>query len=841
MRRHLPRIALFLFLAASTKAETGYDAWLRYPAVRDQSLRELYDRLPASIVLLGHSQLSGNAAHEIVRGIRGMLGRTLRIEHKLVREDMLVLGTLAEIEANFPHLVPRQLEADGYWLKTSVLEGHRILLIAGLDDRGVLYGSFALLRRMALHRRIDQLDETRNPYTTIRWVNQWDNLDGSVERGYAGRSIFFEGGEVLPDLTRVSDYGRLLASVGIDGCTVNNVNADPRALSPEFLKEVARIADAFRPWGVRLSLSVDFSSPKSLGGLSSFDPLDPVVAQWWRKKADEVYRFIPDFAGFVLKADSEGRLGPSAYGRTHADAANLLARAVAPHGGVVVYRAFVYNHHLDWRNLTNDRARAAYDNFQPLDGDFDDNVLLQIKYGPIDFQAREPVSPLIGALKKTNQALELQITQEYTGQQRHLCFLVPMWKQILDFDLQANGPGSPVKRLVSGKAFHRQLGGLVGVANVGRNLNWLGSDLAMANLYGFGRLAWDPDRSAEEIADEWTRLTFGNDAQVVETVKTLQLESWHVYESYTGPLGLGTLTDILHSHYGPGIATAERNGWGQWIRADRNGIGMDRTAATGTGYISQYAPAVAQMYESRATTPDNLLLFMHHVPYTYVLHSGETVIQHIYDSHYAGAVEAQLFPEWWAALHGRIDDERYRAVLSKLNYQAGHAVVWRDAICNWFLRESGIPDRQERVGHYPDRIEAESMQLSGYEVQDVRPWEDASGGKAIVCGTVRPTCSASFAFERDAGWYDLSIQYFDLATGRAQFRVFLNDQEIDTWFADADLPSKAPNGDTSVRRMVHDVPLRKGDRIRIEGTPDGGDSAALDYIAITKRIPHPSA
>ncbi len=833
-------ISAALAFVQGLSAETGYEAWLRYVPIEEKPVRELYDRLPAAIVLLGHSAVSDAAGKEVERAVRGLLGRTMRIEHRAIEEDMLVMGTLPQSKAAFPGIstLPK-LGPDGYWLKTTVLDGHRITLVAGQSDRGVLYGTFALLREMALHRRIDQLDQLHNPRAPIRWVNQWDNLDGSVERGYAGRSIFFEAGKVRPDMSRVSDYGRLLASVGINGCTVNNVNADPRVLSTEFVTQLVPIADAFRPWGVRLSLSVDFSSPKSLGGLATFDPLDPAVAEWWRRKADEIYRAIPDFAGFVLKADSEGRLGPSVYGRTHADAANVLAQAVAPHGGVLVYRAFVYNHHLDWRNLKNDRARAAYDNFHPLDGAFKNNVLLQIKYGPIDFQAREPVSPLIAGLEKTNELLELQITQEYTGQQRHLCFLIPMWKQILDLDMQANGAATPVKQIVTGRIFHRPLGGFVGVANVGRDLNWLGSDLAMANLYGFGRIAWNPDRSAEEIADEWTRLTFGNNADVVETIQTLQLESWHVYEGYTGPFGLGTLTDILHSHYGPGIETAERNGWGQWIRADHQGIGMDRSTATGTGYISQYPPALARGYESLASTPDSLLLFMHHVPYTYLLHSGKTVIQYVYDSHYEAAAEAQLFPEWWAALRGRIDEQRYKAVLAKLNYQAGHAIVWRDAICNWFLRESGLPDKRGRAGHYPDRIEAEAMKLSGYALYDVRPWEDASGGKAVTCRNGTPTCTASFVFDKDAGWYDLSLQYFDLNPGQARFKLFLNEQEIDQWVADLDLPSKEPKGDTSVRRVLRNVALRKGDRIQIEGTPEGGDSAALDYAAVVPAMSAP--
>ena len=823
-------------LVTRGSAETGYDAWLRYPAIQEKSVRDLYTQLSPTIVVLENSPVIDAAQSELIRGLRGMLGRIPRVEHDLVPGDIVVLGTLAAAQRAFRNFsLPDDLTADGYWLKTTILDDRHILLITAPNDRGVLYGTFALLRKMALHQRIDSLDEKQNPYAPIRWVNQWDNLDGSIERGYAGRSIFFEGGNVVPDLTRAGDYARLLASIGINSCTVNNVNASPRMLASDFLPQLARIAAVFRPWGVKLSISVDFTSPKAIGGLSTFDPLDPSVEKWWRDKADEIYRAIPDLAGFVLKADSEGRAGPSVYGRTHADAANVLARALKPHAGIVIYRGFVYNHHLDWRNLKNDRARAAYDNFHALDGAFDDNAVVQIKHGPIDFQAREPVSPLIAGLQKTSETLELQITQEYTGQQRHLCYLVPMWKEVLDFDLGAQNRSTPVKEIVAGKTFHRLVGGFVGVANVGRDANWLGYDLAMANLYGFGRLAWDPNLAVRDITAEWTRMTFGNDAQVVDTVMNLELESWHVYERYTGPLGLGTLTDILHSHYGPGIETAERNGWGQWIRADHEGIGMDRTVATGTGYIGQYPERVAHEYESLSTTPDNLLLFMHHVPYTYVLHSGESVIQYVYDSHYAGAAEAEKFPEWWQTLQRRIDDQRYEAILKRLTYQAGHAIVWRDAICNWFFRESGIPDAQNRVGHYPNRTEAESMQLSGYAVQDVDPSEDASGGKAIACSASAKSCTASFLFQGEPGWYNLHVQYFDLNGGGARFQIFVNDQQLDQWVADLLLPSNKINADSSTRHTIHGVALRPGDRIRIEGAPDGEDRAALDYVEIARQ------
>jgi alpha-glucuronidase len=815
------------------RAETGYDAWLRYVPITEPAVRQSYERLPASVVVFGQSPVLHTAQSELVRAVKGMLGRTLRASDKLSEDDAFILLTAGSIRAVFPKItVPQNLTNDGYWMKTTMIERRRLVLVVGGDDRGALYGTFALIRKVALHEPLDHLDEVSNPYAPIRWVNEWDNLDGSIERGYAGRSIFFANGNVVPDLKRAGDYARLLASLGINGCTVNNVNANPRVLTPEFLPQLARIAAVFRPWGVKLSISVDVSSPKTIGGLDTFDPLDPRVQAWWKEKAGDIYRLIPDLGGFLVKADSEGRAGPSIYGRTHADAANTLAAALKPYGGIVIYRGFVYNHHMDWRNLKNDRARAAYENFHPLDGKFDDNAAVQIKYGPIDFQAREPVSPLFGGLRHTNETIELQITQEYTGQQRHLCFLTPMWKSMLDFDMRVDGGHTPVKEIVSGKTFHRPLGGFVGVANVGQDLNWLGYDLAMANLYGFGRLAWNPNLSAAQIASEWTRLTFSNDALVLDTITPLLLGSWHAYEGYTGPLGSGTLTDILHSHYGPGIESAERNGWGQWIRADHAGIGMDRTVATGTGYIGQYSPDVASLYESLKTCPDDLLLFMHHVPYTYLLHSGKTVIQYVYDSHYRAAAETQQFPWWWKTLRGRVDEQRYQAVLAKLEYQAGHAIVWRDAICSWFLRESAIPDEKGRAGHFPNRVEAESMKLEGYSVEAVTPWEDASGGKAVVCAAAKGTCRAEFVYDGGTEWADLIVQYFDTNNGTARFKVFLNQQQIDEWKADAHLPATVPNGDTSTRRTIAGVAIQRGDTIRIEGARDGEDSAALDYVEI---------
>lgn len=808
-------------------AETGQAAWLRYEPITSSAVRSLYSQFPSAVVSLDDAPTTQSAKQELERAASVMLLKHLRPQAQPGHERALVLGTVEEVRKAFPYVqVSGSLVEDGFMLKTA----GPLTIIAGKNDRGVLYGTFAFLRRLMLHQPVDLLDLTQSPYAPVRWVNEWDNLDGSIERGYAGRSIFFDDNNVVADLTRASQYARLLASVGINGCTVNNVNANPRIVSSEFLPQLVRIAEAFRPWGVRLSISVPFAGAKTVGGLDTFDPLDPKVSAWWKQKVDEIYRAIPDFGGLLVKADSEGQAGPSAYGRTQADAANVLANALAPHGGILVYRGFVYNHHMDWRDLKNDRARAAYDIFHPLDGKFAENAAVQIKYGPIDFQALEPASPLIAALPHSNEILELQITQEYTGQQRHLCYLVPMWKRMLDFDYRVDGKDSPMKALVAGHITHRPFGGFAGVSNVGLDPNWDGYDLTQANLYGFGRLAWDPDLSAEQITDEWTRMTWGHDEQVVQVVSQLELESWRVYEGYTGPLGLQTMTDILHGHYGPGIESAERNGWGQWIRADHSGIGMDRTVATGTGYTAQYPPEVMRRYESVDTTPDEIVLFMHHLPYTHQLHSGETIVQHVYDTHYAAAAEAQEFPKWWASLRGRVDDQRFRSVLDHLEYQAGHAAVWRDAICQWFQEMSGIDDLQHRVGNDPHRVEAENMQLTGYRVIDVTPWEDASKGKAVSCDAA--PCTASFKFEGAAGWHDIAVQYFDTDNGAAQFELRVNDSVVARWTADATLPGTQPNGDTSTRYPIDGVYLQSGDLVRLEGVSDNGDRAALDYVEV---------
>lgn len=804
--------------AGAVRAQTADQAWLKNGRIAGWA--------SADVHALGNDPLELTAADEIRR--QAPEGASSKPTPGLQTEKV-VLGTLDEVRRAYPRLkVPADLEPHGYWLHAESANMGGRIVVAGSNPHGVLFGAFDLLRRANTHQDLTHLDAVEAPAMPIRWVDEWDNADGSVERGYAGRSIFFEGGKVRDDLSQVREYARLLASVGINGCNINNVNNAAVFLTPEMLKGVARIAEAMRQYGVRVALSVDIASPQKLGGLKTYDPVDPQVIAFWNAKADEIYKLIPDFAGFTVKADSEGQPGPASYGRTPADAANVLANALKPHGGVVLYRAFVYNHHLDWNDPKADRARAAYEIFHPLDGKFADNVIVQTKEGPIDFQAQEPVSPLLGGLEKTSQAMELQITQEYLGQQRHLVYIAPMWKWVLDFDLRAENRATPVKDLIAGKTFHRNLGGMIGVASIGRE--WLGSPLAMANLYAFGRLAWNPNLTPEQIAEEWTRQTLGNDAQVVKTVDAMLMQSWPAYVDYTGPLGMQTLTDITGSHYGPNIEASENNGWGQWHRADHEGVGMDRTVASGTGYVGQYWPEVAKVYEDVRTTPDNLLTFFHHVPYTWKLQDGSTVIQSIYDSHYRGADEAAKLRDEWASLSGKIDPKIYDAMRARLDYQAGHAVVWRDAIVQYFLKLSGIEDAKGRAGKFPGRLEAEDARLTGYTVIDVKPWEDASRGKAVSCA--QQSCTADWTYDGKAGAFDMAVQYFDLQGGAAKFRLLVNGQEAAAWTADAQLPSPRPHGDNSTRFTAHGVALKAGDKIVVEGTPDAKDHAALDYVEI---------
>ena len=565
------------------------------------------------------------------------------------------------------------------------------LRIGAGSGQGLLHGYFHVLRLGAEPQLGPDLDETHRPALALRILDHWDNIEphpvmGQVERGYAGGSLFYADGQVREDLTRVRKYARLLASIGINRVALNNVNVHPAEarLLTDHLPDVARLAAAFRPWGIRVLLSVSFDSPVLLGGLATSDPLDPAVARWWTAAADAVYRAVPDFGGFVVKADSEGQPGPFGYGRDHADGANLLAGPLARHGGIVCWRAFVYNHRQDWRDRSTDRARAAHDHFAPLDGRFDDNVLVQVKNGPIDFQPREPVSPLFAALPDTRVALELQITQEYTGQQRHAVYLGPQWSEILGF---RPTPDAAVAELVDA---------VVGVSNVGDDEFWTGHPLAQANLYVFGRLAWQPSLAPTAALGEWIRLSFGDDPVVGRALHDILDDSWRVYESYTAPLGVGFMVRP-GVHYGPDVDGYEYTPWGTYHFADRDGIGVDRTMATGTGFTGQYPEPWRSRYESLADCPDELLLFFHHVPYRHVLKSGKTVIQHIYDSHFAGVEAVERMAQAWESLRGRIDPAVFERGRELFTEQVRSATEWRDQVNTYFFRKSAIPDAAGRA------------------------------------------------------------------------------------------------------------------------------------------------
>ncbi|MFE0559692.1 alpha-glucuronidase family glycosyl hydrolase [Paenibacillus sp. NPDC058910] len=695
---------------------TLYKAWLQYAPIKDRELASGYSRLLGTIVAdLQQSRVANTAIEELKRACQSMLGIVPVITVEAPASSYLEVCILAAAEADMGEMdgvgsggdrsgrdrgrMAAQLGAEGFQLEHSIQGQQEKLVLIGGSGKGVLYGMFHLLRLLASDQPLTGLNVTEQPANGLRMINQWDNADGSVERGYSGNSIFYENGRFAENLDRVRDYARLLASVGMNAISINNVNVheiETKFITAEYLPTIAKIADIFREYGITLYLSINFAAPLHIGGVSTSDPLNEEVQQWWKDTANEIYDHIPDFGGFLVKADSEHRPGPFAYGRDHADGANMLAEALEPHGGLVIWRCFVYNCMQDWRDRFTDRARAAYDHFTPLDGRFKDNVLLQIKNGPMDFQVREPVSPLFGSLKETNQVLEFQAAQEYTGQQRHVCYLVPQWKEVLDFDTYANGAGSEVKKIVNGSLHGMKYSGIAAVSNIGNDENWTGHTLAQANLYGFGRLIWDPELSSEGIAEEWTRLTFGNDDMVVNTVCDILMQSWPIYESYTSPLGVGWMI-TPHTHYGPDVDGYEYSRWGTYHFADRDGMGVDRTVASGTGYTAQYFQPNRVRYDSLTDCPDELLLFFHHVPYSHVLKSGKSVIQHIYDAHFDGAQAAAGLLEAWTSLEGMVDPERFAQVTDRLTDQAEHAKHWRDVINTYFLRKSGVPDEQGRT------------------------------------------------------------------------------------------------------------------------------------------------
>ncbi len=671
--------------------------WLNYHPIPDYPDADLL----TGIYLWGTRKTSGNmllqnACRELEQALSQLLG--IHAEYNELEEEPqtplkgVILGVSSH-EALQNRAEGEDLGEEGYLIQ----EQASGLYIIGKTETGVLYGVFGLIRRIVSGCSLRGIQAIEKPMNRLRMLNHWDNLDGSIERGYSGNSFFFEKDEILLD-GRTKDYARLAAFIGINGLVINNVNVKGAAtwlITDRYLGRLGEMAQLFAGYGIRLYLSVNFAAPMEIGGIATADPCEEEVASWWKDCADWIYRYIPDFGGFLVKADSEGRPGPFTYGRSHADGANVLAKALQPHGGLLIWRCLVYNCLQDWRDYKTDRARAAYDNFIGLDGAFEENVILQIKNGPMDFQVREPVSPLFGGLSRTNQMLEVQIAQEYTGQQKHVCYLVPMWKEILSFETYARETGGTVADIVSGKTYNQMNCGMAAVANTGKDDNWTGHDLAAANLYGFGRLCWNTELTSEEIAKEWIALTFPAKEAVRQVLWKVLRDSWQIYENYTSPLGIGWMVNP-HSHYGPNVDGYEYDKWGTYHRADRNGLGVDRTG-TGTGYTVQYNEPNASRYGNIATCPEELLLFFHYVRYDHLLKSGKTLIQHIYDTHFEGVEAVEDMIESFRSLGGELSKEVYLRIEERLNLQLESAKEWRDCINTYFYRKSGVEDDKHRM------------------------------------------------------------------------------------------------------------------------------------------------
>ncbi|WP_116124651.1 alpha-glucuronidase family glycosyl hydrolase [Lewinella sp. IMCC34183] len=666
------RLIFCLLVAAASAnllADDGYRLWLRYDPIADTQLRNTYARqLGRLYVEEGTDTTSATLAvtlRELRNGLQGLLGSGMLTGTSEDGKPGLTLARVSDGEVG-PEGYRLQQNAGGLRLSAS-------------DDAGFLYGTFHLLRLLQTGSSLDGLDNTEEPAKEIRILNHWDNLDGTVERGYAGFSIF--DWHTLPEVIdqRYIDYARACASVGINGSVVTNVNANALIFRDDYLDKAAALADVFRPYGIKLYLTARFSAPMELGGLDTADPLDADVIAWWKEKADEIYKRIPDFGGFVVKANSEGQPGPNEYGRTHAQGANTLADALAPHGGIVMWRAFVYG-----SNPDDDRAAQAYDEFVPLDGQFRDNVLVQVKNGPIDFQPREPFSPLFGATPETPLLLELQITKEYLGQGTHLVGLAPLFAEVLDADTYRGGAGHTVASTVTG---------LAGVSNVGTDRNWTGHPFNQADWYAFGRLAWEPTLTPEAIYTEWAAMTWSHTAAVQDAVTEMLLASREICVNYMTPLGLAHLMATGH-HYGPGpwVANLGRPEWNPayYHRADSAGIGFDRTA-TGSNAVAQYAPEVRDRFADPATCPEDLLLWFHHLPWDYQMDSGNTLWTELCLKYQSGVEGTEWLAEKWAALEGEVDAERFTEVSQLLKVQQREAAWWRDASLAYFRSLNGLP------------------------------------------------------------------------------------------------------------------------------------------------------
>lgn len=641
-------------------------------------------------------------------------GSKLWLRYKKVSNEVAKSRTVIS-HSNHQKVLLAKQELDNFWTGPSVelkvekaqeklKDGFTIeekkgkIYITSHEPIGVLYGAYHLLSLQQTNQSINGINIQEIPSYNIRILNHWDNLDRTVERGYAGYSLWWW--EELPHVIspRYEEYARANASIGINATVLNNVNASPEILSSEYITKVKALAAIFRKYGIKVYLSVNFSSPKVLDGLVDSDPLRPEVQSWWKEKVKEIYKEIPDFGGFLVKANSEGQPGPQDYGRTHADGANMLADAIKPYGGVIMWRAFVYNPTLE------DRAKQAYLEFVPLDGKFRDNVIIQIKNGPIDFQPREPFTSLFGAMKKTSQMVEFQITQEYLGFSNHLAYLAPLFKETLDSDTYTDGNGATIAKITDGTLNGNKKSAIAGVANIGEDINWTGHHFGQANWYAFGRLAWNHSLSSEQIAEEWIKMTFTDDDEFVLPIRDMMLDSREAVVNYMMPMGLHHIFAFDH-HYGPepwADIKGGRSDWMPWYyhNADSLGLGFDRSPA-GSDAVSQYNEPLRSQFAQIESCPENLILWFHHVPWNYKMKSGNTMWTELCEHYDLGVKQARDFQKIWDRSEPFVDSERFRVVQSKLKIQSKDAVWWKDACLLYFqtFSRQPIPYHIERPIH----------------------------------------------------------------------------------------------------------------------------------------------
>ncbi len=668
--------------------EDGYKLWLRYAPPGD--IAKNYRRQIRQVHVAGDSATSTVLRTELQTALKAMLGNDVPGSAATLAEGALVVGTPENYalvrDLNWANEL-RDVGPEGYLIRTTQMESKPVTVIAANTDLGELYGAFHLLRLMQTAQPIGALNIAERPALQLRMVNHWDNPNGTIERGYAGRSLW--QWEELPEKLspRYADYARACASIGMNGAVINNVNANPRMLSAEWLRKVAAIADVWRPYGVRMYLSANFAAPQRLGGLPTADPLDQRVIDWWKAKADEIYALIPDFGGFLVKANSEGQPGPKTYNRSHAEGANLLADALAPHKGVVIWRAFVYDEDVD-----PDRLKRAYIEFTRLDGQFRPNVAIQVKNGALDFQPREPFHPLFGALKETPIIAEIQPTQEYLGHARHLVYLGTQWEEFLQSDTHAKGAGSTVAKVLAGKVHPQRITGMASVVNPGLDTNWCGHNFSQSNWYACGRLSWNPELSAAQIAGEWTRMTFSNDERVVAVIQKMMMSSHETFVSYTMPLGLHHLIGGDHYAPMPWNDRAPREDWTAtyYHRASEDGIGFDRTMS-GNKAVAQYYPPVCAKFDSLATCPEKFLLWFHRCGWDYRMKSGRTLWDELCKKYQQGAAEAAELQKTWQSLTGKVDARRHQEVSERLAIQVADAAKWRDQILEYFGKFSQRP------------------------------------------------------------------------------------------------------------------------------------------------------